>query len=338
MRRREIQERFAKLAQEDDDDYPRQNSKNSTRREYDDQNDDELEGGAGILDYINSAHRFLKKERVGSKALDFAGFKNLARASRVLGYGRDDDYEYDQGGVVTYKTTAKQREARGKTVKTVKKVGQTVTHRNGSQHVYGVNADGSRRRKNPWNVFVSQHYDEVADDQSKICKWGSTNETFANWQTAASASHDKNGTITITTNGVVNSSTSSTIANDGTNLLTIVPDDILGNPRTTTPWLGAYEVDSLMLGINNVLASTYYFTIFPSPTNYNNINIAFNNFNESSIVKVELLNITGETICAEEISNNKNIKLNVSSKISSGIYFIKITNKDKVSVKKLVIN
>ena len=135
MRRREIQERFAKLAQEDDDDYPRQNSKNSTRREYDDQNDDELEGGAGILDYINSAHRFLKKERVGSKALDFAGFKNLARASRVLGYGRDDDYEYDQGGVVTYKTTAKQREARGKTVKTVKKVGQTVTHRNGSQHV-----------------------------------------------------------------------------------------------------------------------------------------------------------------------------------------------------------
>ena len=182
------------------------------------------------------------------------------------------------------------------------------------------------------------NYDEVADDQSKICKWGSTNETFANWQTAASASHDKNGTITITTNGVVNSSTSSTIANDGTNLLTIVPDDILGNPRTTTPWLGAYEVDSLMLGINNVLASTYYFTIFPSPTNYNNINIAFNNFNESSIVKVELLNITGETICAEEISNNKNIKLNVSSKISSGIYFIKITNKDKVSVKKLVIN
>jgi len=192
---------------------------------------------------------------------------------------------------------------------------------------------------NTTGATYDYNYDEVADNQAKLGKWGGTSETFSGWQTAASASHDKNGTISIIANGEVSSATSSIVANAGTNLQSFVSDDILGNSRTTTPWLGAYEIDSTLLGVNNFIASNNDFIVFPSPANYNNINVAFNDFNKSENTKVQILNITGETVYAEEIiSNSKSFKLNTSSKISSGVYFIKLTNNDKISVKKIIIN
>ena len=192
---------------------------------------------------------------------------------------------------------------------------------------------------NTTGATYDYNYDEVADNQAKLGKWGGTSETFSGWQTAASASHDKNGTISIIANGEVSSATSSIVANAGTNLQSFVSDDILGNSRTTTPWLGAYEIDSTLLGVNNFIASNNDFIVFPRPANYNNINVAFNDFNKSENTKVQILNITGETVYAEEIiSNSKSFKLNTSSKISSGVYFIKLTNNDKISVKKIIIN
>ncbi|MFU8844763.1 MAG: GEVED domain-containing protein [Bacteroidales bacterium] len=72
--------------------------------------------------------------------------------------------------------------------------------------------------------------------------WGAAFNTLANWQTANGGIYDQNSSDAdpVFTSPLL-TPVNSAINNMGTNLLTIVPDDIFGEPRTETPDPGAIE-------------------------------------------------------------------------------------------------
>jgi hypothetical protein len=108
-----------------------------------------------------------------------------------------------------------------------------------------------------------------------------------------------------------------------------------GTMTTLSPIVGGGGTDTTLcttVGIKEI-ESNNFFTVFPNPASSNFV-ISF----EKAIMKgnVEVLNILGENIFAENIINEtkKEIKLN---NISDGIYFVKMFDGDKSYCKKLIV-
>ena len=71
--------------------------------------------------------------------------------------------------------------------------------------------------------------------------WSATDKTYAAWNTSSGAANNKNGTITIASNGSVPAGTTSDVKTNGADLNAIVTDDLDGNARADASWRGAYE-------------------------------------------------------------------------------------------------
>jgi len=95
-----------------------------------------------------------------------------------------------------------------------------------------------------WNVGSTNVTSDYNYIEAVANKWNSTTYTdFNDYQTNSGSSNDITGTITIDALGGV-SSGSGSISGAGTDLVTPlkVTDDLDGNARSITPWIGAFEV------------------------------------------------------------------------------------------------
>ncbi len=130
--------------------------------------------------------------------------------------------------------------------------------------------------------------------------------------------------ISITDHHLLNSSP---CINSGTN--TTISTDLDGNPRPNPigsfPDMGCYE-SSNQVGINEIKTSTNSFEIYPNPTTGEFILRSKYPTDNSYF---ELYNINGQLIEKKGISEeNTNINL---KEFSNGLYFLKISNKEKGS-------
>lgn len=92
------------------------------------------------------------------------------------------------------------------------------------------------------STFTDSYNYLEATTSSKLVKYSSTEYNLSGYNTASSSSNNRTGTITINTLGGVPGATISDVLNTGVNLIATVSDDYDGNSRTTSPWMGAFEV------------------------------------------------------------------------------------------------
>lgn len=101
-----------------------------------------------------------------------------------------------------------------------------------------------------------------------------------------------------------------------------------------------YSVNSTRFTITNSLSSNSFdfdnFSLFPNP-NKGNFSLSFTSDNSSDIV-IDIHDISGRKVYNNKFSNtgtfNQNINLN---KVQSGIYLVSITNGDKKSIKRIIV-
>lgn len=84
--------------------------------------------------------------------------------------------------------------------------------------------------------------------------------------------------------------------------------------------------------LNNETFEQDNFIIYPNPSN-GHFTIQFNNSNESG--KIEILSVLGEKVFEKENSNLSAISIN---SLAKGIYFVRINQDSKTTIKKIIIN
>ena len=88
-----------------------------------------------------------------------------------------------------------------------------------------------------------------------------------------------------------------------------------------------YELnDNLNLSSNNILT----YKLYPNPTQ------GYFSIEQENIQTVEIINIKGQTLKIFNNVNSEKLNINLSSN-SKGIYFVKVTSEDNVSIKKLIL-
>lgn len=116
-------------------------------------------------------------------------------------------------------------------------------------------------------------------------------------------------------------------------LLTVSYSDITGAFSSTSATIKANA--NVVTGINDINFEKS-FSIFPNPAT-NNFNIKLNNAANANCA-IEIVNAMGQTVQENNLGNNSEILSNVSiSNLSKGIYVVKTTLGDKVSVRKLIV-
>lgn len=114
-------------------------------------------------------------------------------------------------------------------------------------------------------------------------------------------------------------------------LLTVSYADVTG---AYTSKAASIRVHDGIVGIND-LNFDATFSIFPNPAK-DNFNVSLNNIINAHCT-IEILNSLGQTIQVHQLGNDKQISNNISvSNLTSGVYFVKTTLGDKVSVRKLI--
>ncbi len=114
-------------------------------------------------------------------------------------------------------------------------------------------------------------------------------------------------------------------------LLTVSYADVTG---AYTSKAASIRVHDGIVGIND-LNFDATFNIFPNPAK-DNFNVSLNNIINAHCT-IEILNSLGQTIQVHQLGNDKQISNNISvSNLTSGVYFVKTTLGDKVSVRKLI--
>lgn len=102
--------------------------------------------------------------------------------------------------------------------------------------------------------------------------------------------------------------------------------------------LSATDVSKLASGTPDGVTRIDYsseVTIFPTPAK-NVLHINFTCMGNNTSSSVEILSIDGRKLMNENIQNTSETELNVS-KLSSGMYLLKITNDNKTAVKKFIV-
>jgi hypothetical protein len=96
--------------------------------------------------------------------------------------------------------------------------------------------------------------------------------------------------------------------------------------------------DSLDYGIVNTGSENFnIITVYPNPTLLNSLVVATESSKDYDR-KIELINVTGEIVLADELkSGNKSTELNISD-IASGMYFIKVCDGLNSSIFKITIS
>lgn len=114
-------------------------------------------------------------------------------------------------------------------------------------------------------------------------------------------------------------------------LLTVSYADVTG---AYTSKAASIRVNDGIVGIND-LNFDASFNIFPNPAK-DNFNVSLDNISNANCT-VEIINTMGQTIQLHQLGNDIHISNNISiSNLTSGVYFVKTTLGDKVSVRKLI--
>ncbi|MES2567409.1 MAG: T9SS type A sorting domain-containing protein [Bacteroidota bacterium] len=117
-------------------------------------------------------------------------------------------------------------------------------------------------------------------------------------------------------------------------ILSVVYEKVTGNFPSTK---GIIQINSsVVTGINDANFDAS-FSIFPNPAK-NNFNIKLNNATNDKC-SVAIVNSIGQTTKTIDLGNDTNILTTISiSDLNSGVYMVKTTLGDKVSVRKLIVN
>ncbi|MES2513979.1 MAG: T9SS type A sorting domain-containing protein [Bacteroidota bacterium] len=116
-------------------------------------------------------------------------------------------------------------------------------------------------------------------------------------------------------------------------LLTVTYSDITGSFPSTSATIKANSL--ILTGINDVNFDAS-FSMFPNPAK-NNFNVKLHN-QTNAVCNIEIMNAIGQTAKVINLGNETEIEGNVSiSDLSAGIYFVKTSLGNKISVKKLIV-
>jgi ELWxxDGT repeat protein len=96
---------------------------------------------------------------------------------------------------------------------------------------------------------------------------------------------------------------------------------------------GLFKLTGFTVGVKENLKHTINFSIYPNPTN-DILHIELKNTLDNDN-RVAIANILGEVILTETSSSNK-FSIN-TSKLISGVYFVTVSNRDKQSTQKIII-
>ncbi len=84
----------------------------------------------------------------------------------------------------------------------------------------------------------------------------------------------------------------------------------------------------------NSQAADAFFSVYPSPTT-GRFTLAVNELDESSSIRVEIINLFGRSITRQELLPQRNYLIDISGQ-PSGLYTIRVTNGNKTGIKKLI--
>ena len=197
------------------------------------------------------------------------------------------------------------------------------------------------------NIYITGRLNDTANFGSIII----SNESGSNNMFAAK--YDDEGNLSWVQNAVAEYNASQYSFSDGNQICT--KDGMVwvagsfssfvnfGDSLFSTPSGGPEDIFIIKLKDNDIIPNAIYETIiqaidfsaYPNPAS-SDINILFN-YALSGFIKMNLINLLGETIVSEPLQNNVINKINVES-LSKGIYFIEIIAGGKRSVKKIVLN
>lgn len=111
--------------------------------------------------------------------------------------------------------------------------------------------------------------------------------------------------------------------------------DQRGFTRVNNIDIGAYEYGGSQNGIEaNTLTNDNLVEIYPNPST-GIVNVKFNNENNNNLFTLEILNSLGQTLYSKEIENTN---IEQISLLYKGLYFVKITSKNVIQTKKVIIN
>lgn len=193
---------------------------------------------------------------------------------------------------------------------------------------------------------VAGPFTVTSQNTTGISYTGLSNQIFT-WNvagTTANGVNTANVKITLSTNNGLTFPTvliASTL-NDGSESVQIPNGINSTNCRVKIEAVGNlfYSVNSTRFTITNSLSSNSFdfdnFNLFPNP-NKGNFTLSFTSDNFSDIV-IDVHDISGRKVYNNKFSNtetfNQNINLN---KVQSGIYLVSITNGDKKSIKRIIV-
>lgn len=89
-----------------------------------------------------------------------------------------------------------------------------------------------------------------------------------------------------------------------------------------------------LVGVNNNNPATYAINIFPNPSN-GNINLTYKE--KSNLQQISVYNLSGERVYNVEVNSAQNIYNLDLSDLSKGMYLLKLTSKDNVNYKKIIL-
>ena len=79
-------------------------------------------------------------------------------------------------------------------------------------------------------------------------------------------------------------------------------------------------------------------TVYPNPVNSGIINVKSNSFKNNANVAVRIFNVEGKIVHKEnKIINNGKFQLNIGSSLNSGIYYLRVSDEDITTVKKILV-
>ena len=116
-------------------------------------------------------------------------------------------------------------------------------------------------------------------------------------------------------------------------LLTLSYSDVSGAFSNTSATIRINSAVAVGISELNFDAS---FSIFPNPAK-NNLNVKLSNTGNANCA-IEIVNAMGQIVQTNNLGNGFEIQSNISiSNLSTGVYFVKTTLGDKVSIKKLIV-
>jgi len=120
-------------------------------------------------------------------------------------------------------------------------------------------------------------------------------------------------------------------------LFTITSSTVVTGLGTSSQMLVTVNSDYLYAGINESLNEVVNLNVYPNPAK-NNFSISLNN-EKAEPVSYELINAIGQSVKKENLGNQQGktiYNINVSE-IPAGVYFVKVSEGNKVSTKKITI-